>query len=59
MRGELEQEVLPRSAGEQVPVGLVASHYQDFYASFTRQNYGEAYASFDAALNADADLAYR
>ena len=48
-----------RSSSKLDPLGSVAAYYQDFYASFVKQNYGDAYASFDAALRADPELAYR
>jgi hypothetical protein len=59
VRRLLEQYGLLRSSGEQTPLESVAAHYQDFYASFVKQNYGHAYASFDAALRAAPELAYR
>jgi len=39
--------------------GPIADHYRTFQAAFARQNFGLAYASFDAALRADPELAYR
>ena len=39
--------------------GPIADHYRTFQAAFARQNFGVAYASFDAALRADPELAYR
>jgi Sulfotransferase domain len=59
MRKLLKQYGLLRSSGEQVPPRSFAAYYQDFYASFAKQNYGDAYACFVAALSTNADLAYR
>jgi hypothetical protein len=55
----LDQYGVLRSSSKLDPLGSVAAYYQDFYASFVKQNYGDAYASFDAALRAAPELAYR
>jgi len=50
---------LLRSVDARAVTGAIADHYRAFQAAFARQNYGVAYASFDAALHVDAEIAYR